>query len=103
MSTVHITLSTLTGRATNYEFVPVPASTPKLAETLTTSATTATSTIAAPALDLFWSVTARDADLWVAFGATPDPSAGLRHLVLAGTTRDYAVTKAGEKFAAKEA
>ena len=103
MATVHVTISRVDDRGDTGGALPLVTSVPEAAQTITSSGTSAASTIAAAKADgLVWSVTATS-NVFVAFGASPTAVSGSGHLVLAGQTRDFSVTAAGEKIAVKDA
>ncbi|MFD1786956.1 hypothetical protein ACFSC3_05160 [Sphingomonas floccifaciens] len=59
--------------------------------------------VAAKADGLVWSITATG-NVWAKFGTgTPVAVEGEGHLILAGQTRDFTVTDAGETIALKDA
>ncbi|WP_260597798.1 hypothetical protein [Sphingomonas endolithica] len=104
MATVHVTLSKIDDRADTGGTMPVITSVPEAAQTLTSSDASTASTVAStPDYGLFWTVTARDGDVYVAFGAAPVAGANEGHLVLAGQTRDFGISADGEKIAVKDA
>jgi hypothetical protein len=106
MATVHITLSKVQSKSVNGTTMPVPESVEVAADTITSSATSLQSSISpsnADAGGLFWTVTARDGDVWVKFGVSPTAGSDSGYLVLTGQTRDFGITLAGEKIAIKDA
>ena len=103
MALVHVTLSRIDDRGDTGGSMPVITSVPEAADTVTSSGTSAQSSIVAAKADgLFWSVTSKG-DIWVKFGANPTAAQDDGHLILAGQTRDFSVTAAGEKIAIKDA
>ena len=103
MATVHVTLSRVDDRGDTGAALPLVTSTPEAAETITRSSSSQPSTISASKADgLVWSVTATG-NVFIRFGANPTAASGQGHLVLAGQTRDFTVTAAGEKIAVKDA
>jgi hypothetical protein len=104
MATVHVTLSVVDDRASTGASLPVINSVPVAAQTLASAAASAVGNVTASKADgLFWSVTAKGGDVWVAFGANPVAASGSGHLILAGQTRDFSVAATGEKIAVKDA
>lgn len=103
MATVHISLTQVQERATTGATIPVPDSIPAAAQTMTSSGTSAQSTITASSSEGVWVVTAKGGDIWVAFGANPTAAQGAGYLVLAGTTRDFGINAVGDKIAIKDA
>lgn len=104
MATVHVTLSRVDDRSDTGSTLPVETSVPEQRQRFTTGATSQISTIAATGADhLFWSVTATGGNADVSFGTTPDAGSDPMHLVLAGQTRHWSVTAAGEKIAVRTA
>lgn len=103
MAIVHVTLSRVDDRGDTGGSLPIITSVPVAVETLASSATSAASTISAPAADqLVWTVTALG-NVFVLFGASPTAVSGAGHLIPAGATRDFSVTASGEKIAVKDA
>lgn len=107
---VHVTLNKINSRAENSrEIVSVPQSQPLAAETLTSSGTAQTGTIVASpqtvgnASTRLWEVTSSGGDVFVAFGTAPTAASGTGFLVVAGSTRYFSVTNAGEKISVKDA
>lgn len=107
MSTVHVVLTAVRAAAgpgaLTPQLLPVPVGTEKAAQTITTTGSSQKSTIAALAVTDVWTVTARDGDVWAKFGPDPTAVLGEGHLILAGSTRDFAVSSVGEKIALKDA
>jgi len=103
MATVHTTIEAVNGTSALGGVMPVAQSIETLAETLTSSATSAAGTIEAPGKNLFWSVTVSGGDIWVKFGTDPTAASGSGYLMTDGQTRDFAVTLVGEKIAIKDA
>jgi len=107
MATVHITLSQVGGVALSGTEMPVANSIPIAADTLATSAISAQSSITASTDALagksaFWTVTATG-NVYVRFGSNPTAVTDAGWLILAGQTRDFAVTATGEKVAVIDA
>lgn len=103
MALVHITLSRVDDRGDTGGSLPIVTSVPELAETITSSGTSQVSTIAADKADRrVWTITA-GGNVWVRFAETPVAASGVGQLVLAGQSRDFSVTAAGEKVAVKDA
>ncbi len=105
MATVHVTLSRVDDRGDTGGSLPLTTSQPTLVETLTSSGTSAASTIVAPKADgLVWTVKAKGGDVWVNFDTgTPVAASGAGHLIFAGSREDFTVTTNGEKIAVKDA
>jgi hypothetical protein len=102
MATVHVALARVTGHG-YAGFVPVAGSVTIGSDTVTTSGTSAVSTLTGQ-VDQVWSVTARDGDVWIKFGPdTPVAAAEDGWLVVAGQTREFSVSAAAEKLAIKDA
>lgn len=103
MATLHVTLGTTLTKfqraGVSNEFMPVTPSTVRAAETMTTTGTSAASTIVGGAGEV-WIITARDADHWISFGSAPTAASGTGFLLMAGTTREFGVV-AGHKVAAR--
>lgn len=100
MAVVHVTIAGVRNNSRGGESMPVADSVPYAAEDLTSSGTSAASTISAPSVNsesMFWVVTALG-DVWVKFGATPTAAAGEDWLVPAGTSREFTAV-AGHKIA----
>jgi hypothetical protein len=82
--------------------MPIPTSVPRVAETKTSSASNQVGAITAQAGEV-WNVTASGGDVWIEFGATPTAASGDGGWrLLAGQTRDFAVSAAGETYAIKD-
>lgn len=80
--------------------LPVPLSVPTGAQSVTTSGSSAQSSITGSmALSDVWVVTATGGNAWLKFGANPTAAAGSDWLILAGQTREFGVTTDGEKIA----
>jgi hypothetical protein len=101
MATVHVTLSRVQSRGETNNPMPVVYSVPESAQTMASTGVSQQSTLTATKNQI-WSVTAKG-DIFVAFGTNPAAASGAGHLVLAGQTRDFSVTAAGEKIAIKDA
>lgn len=103
MATIHVTLSSINKRGVSDTAFPVINSVPRAAKTLTSTASSVPEASISGANGEVWSVTAKGGDVYAAFGAAPVAAADSGHLILAGQTRDFAVTTAGEKIAVKDA
>jgi hypothetical protein len=103
MATVHVTLSRVKGRASTGSTMPVQDSVEISADTMTSSGTSAQSSITAPDLDCFWSVTVTGGNVYVKFGANPTAVADAGYLLLDGDTRDFSPCAVSEKLAIKDA
>lgn len=103
MATVHIVLSKVQGRALTGSTMPVADSVPLFSDTMTSSGTSAQSSITAPDTNGFWSITAKDGSVFVKFGSNPTAVTDEGWLILDGQTRDFAVSAASEKVAIKDA
>lgn len=102
MATVHITLSSVQSRATTGMTMPVVDSVPTATDTMTSSGSSAQSSITA-ALGGFWSITATGGNVFAKFGSNPTAVTDEGWLILDGQTRDFAVSVASEKVAIKDA
>lgn len=106
MALVHITLCNVQARADTGATMPIPDSIEGAADTITSSGTSAQSSIVAggPVLlkPRFWTIASKG-DVWVKFGTNPTADSDTGHLVLANQPRSFAVTAAGEKVAIKDA
>ena len=103
MATVHISVGDVNSRGDTGMSMPVRKSQAKYSQTMTSTGSSAASTITAvQALDDFWSITAKGGDIYAAFGLTPNAAADPRELILDGQTRDFSATEAGEKVAIKD-
>lgn len=108
MATVHITVGQVTGVSTAGASMPVARSVPISADTMTSSGTSAQSSITASTGSLsrqaaFWSITVTGGNVFVAFGPDPTAASDTGHLLIDGTTRDFAVTASSEKIAVIDA
>lgn len=108
MATVHITLGQVTGVSVQAVSMPAARSVPIAADTMTSSGTSAQSSITADTGGLsrqaaFWSITVTGGNVFVRFGSDPTAASDTGHLILDGTTRDFAVSATGEKVAIKDA
>lgn len=103
MSTVHVTLNNVQGRALTSSTMPVVDSQPVDAATATSSASSAEVAGIVGAAGKFWQITVTGGNVWVAFGTNPTAVSGAGHLILDGETRDFAVTAEGEEIAIKDA
>jgi hypothetical protein len=103
MATVHVVLASVDQACSvSGNVIPVPKSAPVNQDTVTTTASSQVAAITAPQPPngLFWSITAADANVWANFGTgTPTAVAETGWLILAGQTREFAVSVAGEKVA----
>ena len=104
MATVHITVGQVTGVATSGTSMPVARSVPIGADTMTSTGASAQSSITASTGSLsrqaaFWSITVTGGNVFVAFGANPTAASDSGHLLIDGTTRDFAVAANDEKIA----
>jgi hypothetical protein len=102
MSTVHVTLSAVKGRANTGVTMPVPDSVELGAETINSTSTSAASTLSTTSLDCFWTVSAMGGAVWIKFGASPSAGSGGGHLIQDGQTAHFAPMAAGEKIAVKD-
>ena len=102
MSTVHVTLSSIGNKAQTGTTMPVVNSISSGADTLTSSASSAQSSLTGE-VGQFWSVTVTGGNVWGKFGTDPTAASDHGHLLIDSTTRDFAVTVAGEKLAIKDA
>lgn len=102
MATVHVVLAASQTRALTGATLPLANSVPVGSDTVTTSSSSAQSSLVAEA-GAIWSVTARDGDVWVKFGANPTAAADDGWLVLTGQTREFGASAALEKIALKDA
>lgn len=107
MATVHITLGQVTGASVAGESMPVEPSVPLSADTMTSSGTSAQSSITATLSALarkaaFWTVTVTGGNVWAAFGANPTAAADAGQLILDGQTRNFSVSANAEKIAIKD-
>ena len=103
MALVHVTISRSDDRGDTGASLPLITSVPEAVDTVTSSGTSQQASITPAKADgLIWSVTSKG-DVWVKFGANPTAASDDGHLVLAGQTRDFSVTAAGEKIAIKDA
>jgi hypothetical protein len=98
MASVHVVVASANTRAKTGATLPLPSSVPAAADTVTTSAASTQSSAAASAGDI-WSVTARNGDVFVKFGANPTAAADDGWLILQGQTREFGATADGEKIA----
>lgn len=73
-----------------------------VAEEITSSATSASSSNASPSGTGFCVITVSGGDVWVKFGSAPTAAAGSDWLILEGQTRDFKVAK-GTKVAVIDA
>ena len=103
MATVHIVLSNVQSRALTGSTMPVADSVPTSVDTMTSTGTSAPSSITAAATGAFWSITATGGNVYAKFGSNPTAVADEGWLILDGQTRDFAVTAASEKVAIKDA
>lgn len=101
MALVHISILNVQARADTGSTMPIPNSVEAAADTMQSSAASAQSTITA-ATGRFWSITTKG-DIWVKFGVNPTAITEEGHLIVAGSTRFFAVTAANEKVAIKDA
>lgn len=100
MATVHITLNRVAGPARANPIMPVIESVEIAADTMTSSASSAQSSAVATAEpDAYWQITASGGDVFVKFGSNPTAASDSGHLIIDGTTRDFAVSATGEKVA----
>lgn len=105
MSTIHVVLCTVQARGLTGASMPIPDSAIG-AGNVDTVTSSGTSALASPSgqLGQFWSITAKGGDVYLKFGAgTPVAVTDEGWLVLAGTTREFAVSIASEKCAIKDA
>jgi hypothetical protein len=102
MATIHVVLATV--RGSGYAgSLPIPASVTAGNDTVTSSGTSALSTLTGQPGQV-WCVTAKDGDVWLKFGpGTPVAAAEEGWLLTAGNTRDLTVSDANEKLAIKDA
>lgn len=102
MATVHITQGQATARYITSS-LPVPNSVPYASDTMTSSGTSAKSSIVASGAGNVWSITVLGGNIWVKFGTNPTAAADDGWLILDGQTRDFGVTTDGEEVAIKDA
>lgn len=106
MATVHVCLAHVIARAAGGP-APVVQSVPVGSDTVTSSGTSAQSSLTASpsgvAGSQFWSVTATGGNVFVAFGSDPTAAADAGWLVLDGQTREFSTSQTGEKIAIKDA
>lgn len=98
MATVHVTLGRVGARAETGSTLPILPGAPRAAETLASAGVSAPAGLVAQAGEV-WSLTVTGGDVFVAFGPNPVAASGAGRLLLAGQTRDFAVSAAGEKVA----
>jgi hypothetical protein len=105
MATVHVVLCQVTSksRAQTGSTMPVPDSVPIGADTMTPTSTSAQATVTPGSAQtgIVWSVTSLDAAVWVNFGADPTAAPDSGWMILAGDSRDFAVTSPNEKCAVR--
>ena len=93
MATVHVTFcAAVDGPA------PVVAGVPEAKQTITSSGTTQSTTIAAAPGNIC-QITATGGNVWAAFGASPTAAAGSDHLIIDGQTREFGFLAPGYKVA----
>ena len=102
MATVHVTLGRVGARAETGSTLPVLSSVPRDVATLVSAPASAAAPLVAQAGEI-WSLTVKGGDVFVAFGSAPVAVSGAGRLLLAGQTREFAVTAAGEKLAVIDA
>ena len=101
MATLSVVLATGNTVSRWGDTLPVPLSVPKGAQALTTSGSSAQSSITTSAsLSDIWILTASGGNIWVKFGTNPTAAVGGDWLILNGQTREIGVTVDGEKLAA---
>jgi len=106
MATVHVVLAQASGRSSTGATQPVTNSVEYAADTMTSSASSAQSTAAAPATgweNLFWEVTVSGGNIFGKFGASPTAASDTGVFITDGQTRNFAVSGPSEKFAMKDA
>jgi hypothetical protein len=104
MATVHIVLGSVAARApVTGSTIPVIGSTPASSFTVEIGESSTVQSEDGARIGQIWRVTPMGSAIWVAFGAAPDASAQLRHLVPDGSSADFAVSVAGERIAIQEA
>jgi hypothetical protein len=101
MATVHLVLSTPSTRAADLDYLPVLPAAVRAAQTMTSSAASTASAIAAKAGEV-WTVTAKGGDVYVQFDPSPDAGANKGYLVLSGTSPNFGAVE-GQKCAIKDA
>ena len=105
MATVSIVLSRVAGAHGGGKSMPVCNAEPIAAEVITTSGTSALSSIVVPdaSPDCVWTITAIDGTVWGKFGTgDPEASQGDQHPFFAGQPRDFRAV-VGQQFAAIDA
>jgi hypothetical protein len=98
LATVHVTLGRVSARADTGSTLPVLSSVPRAAETLVSTPASAAAQMVGQVGEV-WSITVTGGDVFVAFGAEPVAASGAGRLLLAGQSREFAVTAVGEKLA----
>ncbi len=106
MATVHVVLAGASGRSVTGATMPVLNSVAEGVQTMTSSGTSAQSTVVAPAEGwegLSWEVTVSGGNIFGAFGDDPTAASGAGVFITDGQTRNFAVSGPSEKFAIKDA
>lgn len=102
MATVHVVLSRVRSRGDTGGTLPVLESVPSGVDTVTSSGTSALSSLTAGDADV-WNVTASGGAVWLKFGpGTPVAAADDGWLLLDGQSRDFAASTDAEKLAIKD-